>query len=340
MKKVLVSIILAFVMVFTASGCAISNPLSFSNAWNEGTNPGIGFTETLNYSVELKKDTVSGPNFSYTSAVTDYDYNLSGEYQVSITATTISNADFNSDIFAENLNVYKITSNLVLTGNYGETDIEDYINTECYFARESYSLFPVYSKTENKSTLLHTYNNKYEIQELKTETETLYNKNSYTINKKVEEKVNGTWEFSSNATNSYEATYENYVDNNQLLFAIRNLGIEAETSKYLSTVSYGYGTTKSLRIQHLGKNSETAFGLTYNDTTYNQATFPVDILSFSVATEGSSGMSQIVYLQNGKEETTNLNRALIVKYIEPLTTYSQFKCMGSLVYTLKSVNII
>lgn len=348
MKKGIISILLAFVLLFTASGCSMTTSLSFSNAWNEGKSTALGFKETLEYTVELKKETVSGPNFSYTSAITDYDYNLNGTYVITVTATTNEKEkintetnekeNINTDIFEGSLSVYKITSKLTLTGNYGEYQVEeDYVETECDFARESNSnsFFPIYSKTTNKSTILNFYENKYTPQEIKTVVETVYNKNSYTIKKDIYKKQEDT--ISSTTTKTYNKAYETYIDNSQLLFAIRNLGVEEESNKSLSVVSYAYGTAKSLNVQYLSKGQvETDLEV---NTENKKANFSTDILSFGIASDSSSGMKQIIYLQNAKEDNTNLNRALIVKYIEPLTTYTTFNCMGSLVYTLNSVSI-
>jgi hypothetical protein len=127
MKKFLVSIMLIVVILVSSSGCAISNPLAFSKNWNGGNDFPAGTTETIKYNVQLKKDTVSGPNFSYTSDVTGYDYDIDGEYEISVTATNISKANFNSDIIETNLEVYKITSNLTLTATYNGKDYNDYL---------------------------------------------------------------------------------------------------------------------------------------------------------------------------------------------------------------------
>ena len=126
------------------------------------------------------------------------------------------------------------------------------------------------------------------------------------------------------------------IDNNYLLFAIRNIDVAEDQSFSLPTVSPSYGVSKTLTVKNNG-DKQISLDMTYNQTAINEEVSVKDC-SFYLNTTNDSGTPQYVSVQ--KSASANLpSKALVIKYAEPLSIYGSFSRLGALVYTIKSVNI-
>lgn len=356
MKKTLLSLLLCLAILFAATGCGTLAELSLGTAWLGSGTERSGVTETLKYSVTFDENFTEGDSYSFKkdSALDGLFYNYkNGEYTTTVSVIERFNLPDNvkeSDIFTTHTidTVYKITSELKITAVYtteeGEKEFNDSIITKSYVCNSSSAYAPVYSLTEY-DCLIPMYkeaenNKKYmiakETNRQKYVAEIFYNSSSYTLKTFDYDayKENPSVEPVSSKEKNY--TFKTVIDNNELLFAIRNCALVKDKSAILPTISVAYVDYTNIAV----KNNE-ELTLKLKNVSNNGAEITEEEVSASLFSFGkndmSSGRSQLVYIQNKASKNLAM-KSLLVKYVTPLTMYTgSYYCMGAMVYTLNSV---
>lgn len=365
MKKFLFSI-LSIVLAFTLllSGCGATMPLSFNNAFNGGggSSTGIreGFKEVLTYDVTYlenydsyykKSDllTDSMLTFSYQNGTYVTEFSV-----VSATSSTLPEQVKSSEILSvldndSNKMIYCINTELnidvvanVMDGK-GDVTNHDFIKSTTYFLMEGHSFAPIYSVQTTKTTFFTYLGDSVSLTANDTdyliyEYGVVYDKKSYTINKKATEYKQGKEPIETiDQPTVCEYEFKRVIDNGTLLFALRNLTIESESSTPLPTASPSYQTPKSLTVTNHDEFS-LALTVNYNGEEKTAPQLPVKKLGFVLSDDKNKGAPQYAIIQSAENGDIPF-RSLLVEYVQPLTTYGTFVYMGALKYTLKSVEI-
>ena len=356
MKKTLLSLLLCLAILFAGTGCGTLAELSLGTAWLGSGTERSGVTETLKYSVTFDENFTEGDSYSFKkdSALDGLFYNYkNGEYTTTVSVIERFNLPDNvkeSDIFTTHTidTVYKITSELKITAVYtteeGEKEFNDSIITKSYVCNSSSAYAPVYSLTEY-DCLIPMYkeaenNKKYmiakETNRQKYVAEIFYNSSSYTLKTFDYDAYaeNPSVEPESSKEKNY--TFKTVIDNNELLFAIRNCALVKDNSAVLPTINVAYVDYTNIAV----KNNE-ELTLKLKNVSNNGAAITEEEVSASLFSFGksdmNSGRSQLVYIQNKASKNLAM-KSLLVKYVTPLTMYtSNYYCMGAMVYTLNSV---
>ena len=353
MKKLLFAIFnLSLALLFALSGCSCKTtpPLAFNKAY---LGDGVGnYSETLEYSIEFAK---SYQGISSTSSVDEEKLpkDLTGTYVSyfsnatnSLPSGVTTNIDYEND--------YHYIRN-VLSLSYsinGKTFFDQMVN-EVYFHSKDWSFAPVYSKTTMKYTyfivgqetlpqVIYQYSTSYDKANFKT-TKTVYNPEtsedvnliditdtdpnspSYLDMTKFKP-------FSGDGA-SHEYSIRTAIDNNQLLFAIRNSNV-GEVN--IPTISFSYDNAISLIAKSRNDANYTINNLNYNGTDIANVNMPIKNVEFYINSTTNAGSSK--YLSIQKEAVGDIkNNALIVEYAEPFL--SGLSTVGALVYKLNKVTI-
>ncbi len=347
MKKKLLPItatILALSITLSGCSCTNSSPLDkLTDSFNGDNAPSVGYTETLTYDVKYIDEYVG--KFSKNSLITDdvLVFDMQGGYTITLKVldkTDDAVKNINSDLI-DNANtgtlVYHLKSELKLNTSYSapygiykesedvkvkEKTFEETIVTESFFLPSGYSFNPIYSTTEGRMSFVQISGKSLaEVVFMEYSTEVVYNKKNYTISEKYgdsEETV---------AKHGYK--FRNLVDNNTLLFALRNIDIETDKSYTLPVVHPTYNTPQKLKIKNLGGSTKTI------ELNGEQTEIPVKELSFNRDKSNATGSSQYVLIQKDKVGDIP-NKAMLVQYTSPLASYGSYICLGGLQYTLKS----
>lgn len=354
MKKKLIPLIagtMALAITVGGCSCASSPTLSFTNGFNGGTKASTTYAETLTYNVEYVEnyDSYFTKSANITDEVLGIDYN--GTFVMSLNVIDRENAEIkglDSDIVdgANDIgdNVYKLTTELNLTSNYvpGGKDENALVETEkistiSYFLSTGYSLNPIYSKTiaENVSHVSIGDDNAIEISFANYQTEVKYNQEDYLITTTmfvdVEEDGNVvTKPFKTEQECDY--SYRKAIDNNTLLFALRNVDLEKDGKTYIPTIHPTYGDPQSLVINNISEHTinVNVNGVAENDVKVKEYTFVRNV-------QNATGSPQFVLIQKGKSNTLE-DRALMLQYIAPLSLSNSYVCMGGLKYSLASIS--
>lgn len=345
MKRLITTIFslsLAVIIALLSSGCSTTATLTFNNAFfGTTTEPSPGYTETLKYSVKnvenyndfiIKEDSVFKDDF----ATFDYD----GTYESVLTVlgnlpegieTNVS-LDANSSIYRLKTSLklkstYKVTGEVVEGGTQnadGSVSFDDIVESEVYFLKSGHSFAPIYSIGSQKSTCL-VLGEKASIELFEYSYKISYNTSKYKIERNYENQTK---------TKSYSYTFKSLIDNNQLLFAIRCLEIKEDASTNLPVVSPVYGSKQTLTVKNTSDNTKS---VTLNGVTQN---IPVKNLNFCLSAEYNTGTPHYAIIQkNSQTEQTIAQKALLLEYAAPLSSYGSFYSMGALVYTLTDVEI-
>ena len=165
-----------------------------------------------------------------------------------------------------------------------------------------------------------------------------YQKESYSVEYTYSgESYNGEDKTDSVTTNSnYDYKYKTVVDNSMLFFALRNFPIENQSVEGLPTVVANYGEAQLLAVNNAGSITQRVENLSYNGEK-NSYDISVSTYTFNKNEADQSGAMQKVYIQNKVENSPIPYKSLMVKYEEPLTTGLNYVSLGSLVYTLSSI---
>lgn len=344
--------------VLAGCSCSAESELEFNNAFNNNKAPESGYTETSVYEVNYYENYNSDSEFEKDASITDsfLKIEIVGTYTTELTVQSffeekspLLNRKFSSDIKKEVENssagilIYKFQTSLELTASYTingekEDDKTDTIKTVCYFVPAKSSFAPVYSETICKysSVLVSEITPYFITYDIKCYTE--YNNDNYVMHSEYANGNNETENEKITATDNYNYTKCSAIDNTQLLFAIRNLGLNNNSSYQIPTVSYQYGNPETLTVKHNGgQEIEFKNNLTVNGEPFSGENVVSEKLEFRLADAYRSGKKQLCFIQ--KEETANLeSKALLLSYIEPMVESGSYKTLGAMVYKLKSVN--
>lgn len=352
-KKFLALLSLVLVAIFMMlSGCSGATILTFENKFYGTSAVPVGYTETATYKVEsgeydtlIRDSSISEQTLTYdisgtlTTKLLVYDANLiSTKFNDEGIETDITYADKGRVYYYET--VLQVDANYTINGEQIQSPSET-ITTKIYFLDIAQSLSPIWSQTVgNYSYLVGSTESGFQVNKVETKYTTIYNKNKYSI---AQEYKIYKFNQSSDVTPIQKSHNKNYtaktiLDNNQLLFAIRNFKpVEKDASAYLPTLSPVYGQTTTLAVKNIGTKTETLKNFNGNVA---QLDVPVTEYEFYASSNKNTGVQKYVLVQNGV--ATNLPaKAHIVKYVEPLTILGgTFPCIGALIYTLNSVDIV
>ncbi len=362
MKKLLfivLSLILTFLFALSGCSCEVSQPLSFNKAYLvDISNGDHHYTETLSYAVTYK------PVYQNISNASDLDDDkivecgFNGNYDVyfsnklnELPEGITTNINFKEE---QDLHYIKSTLNLSFTVN-GKT-YNDQIISEVYFYSRDFSLAPVYSITTMKYTYFFL-NIEDELTQVIYQYSNTYNKSKYRSTKmcyqaETDEDINdidltmtaetykgslGYFDLTklkpiSGNGKSHEYELKRVIDNNQLMFAIRNSNLSAT----IPTISFTYDDAVEITANNRNTVDYEIKGLTYNGQAIPDTTMKVKNVEFGINATNNRGSSKYMYIQ--KEAVNGINNnALIVEYAEPLL--SGFANVGALVYKLTNATV-
>ncbi len=354
MKKFL-SLILGIAVLFTLtlSGCSC-NPTSllvFTNAFNGGNSPEIGYTETLTYSVSYVNDQTIYPELKKASAtdsvITADGINYSGILTTRLTVYSDTSAPIpedvrsKTDIFTdEELNVetvYHFTTELNLTASYTFKDSEtpitvnDTIITEAFFLPIELSFSPIYStyKADMHDLFSSSSQPADRLKRICYDYTTIYTVDDYYM-KKTSAYLDSEGEIIDEPTMKETDggyTFRTDIDNNALLFVLRNYATTDSGTTSLSVMTPAYDGYQSILLSKHTIESQ--------NVTLNNDSQKIDVkkLSFNANDQNASGLSHYLTIQNA----ASTNKALLISYAQPLFDYSSMTCLGALEFKLTNI---
>ena len=256
---------------------------------------------------------------------------------------TISKSDVASVFPANDSYVYKLTASFSIPVTYKncyfleeskatpEKQVIDTINSTIYFGGKSISFAPIFSYTSSNYSTLNCFSDEYAvIGNVTSKSSVLYNKGNYKITNNTTEDV---------VESSYDYSLSTVVDNNQLLFALRNFEVDGSALGYLPTVSPAYGESKYLTIENESEYTLENISIKFNDHTIT-GNMPVKRYSYKLSDTTTTGFKQYLTIQREPVEGQSSPfeyRSLLTEYASPLISYGSISVMGALVYTLSSV---
>ena len=377
MKKILsvfVTLALIFSLALGGCSCSISAPLTFNYDFNGGggssdNNLSSTYREVLYYDVEF--DTNYNEELAKDPSIPT---SLLPSYTGTFVSTFVGDGNVLPDGITSDINLsddnnqqgdfHYLKTQLDLDVTVNGKTFNDTVISEVYFYSAGYSFAPVYAKTFQKNTFIsiNVEESKVTTAQNIYEYTTVYNTTSYTITKKYydvpkEEDINGV-----NIDNidrsklsdvepakTYNYTIKQSIDNTQLLFALRCLGVTTSAAVALPTISPTYGDSKILGVQN---SSESLFDVNFTatidgekvkkaDGTDAEQSFkmPVKKLLYSINGADFVGMRQYVVLQREKCDDFNCYRALPVEYAESLFEYGNLSSIGALKYSLTKMEV-
>lgn len=341
MRKFILAMLSAVIMITAClSGCSCigSSPISFNaNFYDKDTvvDPPAGYKETLTYNVVFT-DKISEDQ-SKSPLLNNANYSFSEGVYVSTLETVTSVPNVTSDIIdglpSDAKTLYKLTTKLSIKSTYsgfneGDGEYLDTVEGVVYFCSYRLSFAPIYSFVKTDYSMLLIKNDVSAVVKLQSERTINYSKDKYVLTEKINEEL---------TTSEYEYDFTTVIDNAQLLFALRNIEIDADSTFNLPTVSYAYGEAKDLRIDNESQTSTLA-DITINGNNVKE-NIPVNNYSFMVNDSVKAGVPQKVSIQSDKSDNIAFN-SLLYSYTEPLIEYGNMLSMGYLVYTLSSVEIV
>ncbi len=359
MKKLIFSVFtFSLALLFALSGCSCTAtpPLTFNDAYlGEESVSGNYYSETLEYSVESESSyqTITNSAGVDQSKVPKYK----GTYVVYFSNANNSLPDINTNINYDENDYQYIKSVLSLSFTVNGITYNDQIVSEVYFYSNEYSLAPVYSKTTMKYTYL-VIGIEQKLSQVIYQYSTVYNKANFKTTKAYyapseNEDINNIDVTNTNinnasdpsyfdtaklkpflnGTSTYEYTVRTAIDNNQLMFAIRNSNLGSVT---LPTISYSYDKPIEIVAQNKNNANITIDELEYNGQTKENVNMPIKNVEFYINSTTNRGSSKYMSIQKEAVDGIN-NNALIVEYAEPLL--SGLSTIGALVYKLNKVTI-
>ncbi len=355
MKKILfvvLSFSLALIFALSGCSCAVSQPLSFNKAYL-GESSG-NYAEVLEYSVGYESTYQSITNSAGVDQAKIPEFN--GKYVVEF--SNYRNNDLPDGVVTDldyEQDYHYIKSTFTLSFTVNNKTYNDQIVSEVYFHSKDWSLAPVYSKTTMKYTYFFP-DAEEDLTQMIFQYSTLYKKSGYILTKtyyepEENEDVNliditdtdvnspnyfDLQKLKAMAGNGKSHGYElkGVVDNNQLMFAIRNSNLGTVN---LPTVSFSYDTPIKITAKNRNQANYTIENLIYNGENKDNTNIPVNNVEFYINATNNRGSSKYMSIQ--KEAVDGIsNNALIVEYAEPLL--SGLSNIGALVYKLNKVTII
>ncbi len=356
MKKFLIFIVAGLLLsmaVLSGCSCSASPELVFADNWSNSAP--TGYAETSVYDVALDKNFTYGSyGFIKSEDLSDdkVDFDYKGTYTVAIKTYSkeVVSAldgvkDCGSSLLQEISPIIHLRSTLSLTASfkYGDmTETKDYtdtIVTDSFFSNTKTSLAPIYTRTQ--STMSHLmYGKEISVLRCTMDSTTVFDKDSYKFNYKIINITNPEEPIETTTEKDYNYASRTVIDNSQLLFALRNFTLEYEKSAYLKTSSIQYaGLAKDLYVTNFSQTEVELPNLLVNDVNKTNVKVPTNVYSYFVGSD-YSGVAQLEFIQRVPDSTTTSSlpqKAMMVKYVEPLLTQGQYRMQGALVYNLKSI---
>lgn len=356
MKKIITALVLASVMLFAGCSCNSLPALSFSRAWTASELTGT--TETAIYKFEFDENFTYGDGFNYSksSSIKDFKTEFTdGLYKTEITVVEksdvkIDGVPIESDILTDPVTdgaavIYlKTTAKVKAQYSVGSEKSDEYndeIVTESYFLRTDMSLAPVYSRKIFSSSYVkigignETLTANYGVEQYARTI--LYNKSSYTINTYAYDDYKA---YPSTAqpkeTKTYDYSFRTVIDASSLLFAIRNVNVEKDSTVTMPVVDGTFGTVQKLAFKN---NDGGKIGLALKVNSDDKATNDIstDCISFGINAT-NTGRQHLAFIQNAAIDNVTEDKALLIKYVEPLTDYNSYCCLGAMVFTLSEIS--
>ena len=349
MKKKILLILLAICMLATATGCSCTGTVSldFSSGWNESVQ--IGYSETLTYkgtynpsysdlefsyakSDNLTDDVVVLNNQTYTNATYVVKTEVVPKNSFNLAQSDILDT-YNGTYLIKVSTTFSVDVNFILNKTQTVT-AKDTSNSVVYLCQNTDAFAPIYSKAESTNTILTVSNNYASTALSQTYSEFTYNLKKYTA--KTSAYLDG--ELTLETEKTYKYTQGEIIDNNALLFVLRNLELPVENSRSFKIPALAFrGKTKNSGVKSLAeKEIPLAFGI-------NGADVNVKTNCYQIGFSGTqSGISKLCYYQteqakNADNSTAILDRNYLIRFIEILPVYGDYGMQGSLVFNLSNI---
>lgn len=343
MKKFLVSLLALCVFVLsslTGCSCNPASPLTFSNTFLGEANTS-NFQEHLEYEVNYLENSLDYPYLNRDSELDVYieDLSMTGSYVCDLTTVLNGSVDIpDNNIVGENgiynaslyclRTEFSVTATYTLKNQSAPTIKADEIISEVYFLPSGHSFAPVYSKTNAVMHLVSLSQNGLKFSDVEYEYETVYNQSNYKLSKKV---ILDNETIENTVDKKYGYSYKCIIDNNQLLFALRNLSTVNGENVEMPVVAPAYGkATKLGFLETASSNKEFTFDLNGQPLTEQ---IPVKNVSYAVSKIQSAGRTHYAVVQNGASASIK-NKGLIIRYAQPLPVYGSMSNLGALEFKL------
>ena len=355
MRKIIL-ILFALIVSFTAIGCTGGNgcsctqedPVSYYVKWTGSEDALTDYKEVATYKVAYK-DNFNENDFNYKKVdEIGCKMDVSKDSKYVVTTEIVkkeaipANAKVDSGYKGK---YYKITTNLSVIPTYtiGSTveTCYDSVYSEVYFYDETYGFAPIYSiKNYDTSNIsLNTDGYAEKIIKYVYSTETIYDGGDITF-KVIQDastlpESEGIVSFPTiNTHDGYDikGDFKNFIDNETLLFACRNISLKDGES--LKVVSPSYLNVEKINVSKVTE-SNTYLTISVNGTS-DEATIPTTRLAVLRAAENNTGSAIIVDVQRSSFDLggTEYNNAFMAKMITRLPSH-----IGALVYELDTVQI-
>lgn len=325
MKKRFLAIVI-FVLTFCFAlggcgegcGCVSTKLLDFKSDYFASSKLHDNYTETLTYSV--KHDGIIYP---VSSSLDESAFAFQeGTYVTTLRLLSTYPEEIDNDIKKElnNSKVFEYVTRLEIpvTYNLAETKtFTDVIETRTIFCSQEKHFSPLYSITTANYSMFYQVGETKSVQELSYVSTVTYGVSAY-------KQVMQTGDTIEN--NEYNYVFGSLIDNNQLLFAIRNISVEDGSPVGLPVVSTSMPKSTSIAVVY--KNADVL--------KFNSEDVKVTKLAYCLNSTKESGKEHFVFVQNNTDESSLGKKAYVVRYVQPLTAYGSFESMGSLVFDLKT----
>ena len=323
------------VFTLTACGCAGEQPISFNNRFTKGYGDGVpnDYFEELVYEINYKDD-MYGYNISSALSPENFDFGV-GSYVTTLKRLDVAPEELknNEVLTSSNDKFYSYKTSFSMPVTYYIDGVAksfvDTIESIVYFHSQNMSFAPIYSNTKAHYSVYSAVEGGYNVQDVLYESTFTYDKNSYTLT------LSGEGFETSTTTHDYE--FKTLVDNAQLLFALRNLEVKENAPRNLFVSSSAYKEQTDIAVYFEKAVTERAENLAVNGTEFTEDV-KLDMIRFRVNSAKKSGNEQYLFIQNEESAGNIPNNAYIFKYVQPLICYGSFEFIGSLEFSLISVN--
>ncbi len=313
-KKLSLLTTLALGVTLLSACTGMTKPVTFSDNWKTNPNAGAEITETLTYKVqhEPKDGLISDYKVEYKNGTYTTKLNTQSENGITYyTYTTLLNIDV----------VY-------IYGNESAT-FTDRVETEAKFLRSADNLRPISSK---KEFLSHSPAN-VTVEKL----EDCYYEYNYalvtTYNDSLSEGTTVVTQRAGENTHENTSTFEidddvRYLDNEQLLFALRGVNVSSASSTATFAVYAPFTrAVQEVKAAFSTSTESSTFTFTRNGE-QKERNINYRTVEVSLNTK-NPGSKQVLWIAEKTEN--NVNRNLILR-METQVSYE----LGSLVYTLQT----
>ncbi len=254
----------------------------------------------------------------------------------------------------DNISTFKyIKSVLEIDVTVSGKTFNDKIVSEVYFYPSEWAYAPVYSTTTIKNTYIALDSTRVAYSHNIYKYTTTYSTDKYVLTKQYydeadDDVINSVDIFNmdeaklksiSGNSNSHEYSLRRTIDNNQLLFTIRNLNLNKEESKLLLATTFLYDEPRELLMINESETNINLTELNYNGTIKNDLVVPVKNIEFGLTGTNYIGASKYVCIQKSKVDTIE-NNAIPIEYAEGIVENHSYSTIGALVYKLREVSIV